>query len=146
MTRSLGSLKDVEHNMALKSRQSSKSRNAGGTLYALLAGLILGLAAAVAVALFVTQVPMPFADKASRDPAKTLLPGVRDAPDPNIGLYGKDNPTGIVASGPTATGTTPLPGTGPSVNGQTAHTSDEHQSELPSLMRISYCVFCLTKT
>src|SRR3546814_4283173 len=64
---------------------------------------------------------MPFADKASRDPAKTLLPGVRDAPDPNIGLYGKDNPAGIVASGPTATGTTPLPGTGTSVNGQTAN-------------------------
>src|SRR3546814_14473690 len=64
---------------------------------------------------------MPCPDKASRDPAKTLLPGVRDAPDPNIGLYGKDNPVGIVASGPTATGTTPLPGTGTSVNGQTAN-------------------------
>src|SRR3546814_13114767 len=118
MTRSLGSLKDVEHNMALKSRQSSKSRNAGGTLYALLAGLILGLAAAVAVALFVTQVPMPFADKASRDPAKPLLPGVRDAPDPNIGLYGKDPPAGLVASGPTAPGTTPLPGPVPSAHRQ----------------------------
>ena len=52
-------------------------------------GLILGLVAAVAVALFVTQVPMPFVDKASRDPAQTLLPDVRNAPDPNIGLYGK---------------------------------------------------------
>ena len=53
-------------------------------------GLILGLVAAVAVALFVTQVPMPFVDKASRDPARTLLPDVRNAPDPNIGLYGKN--------------------------------------------------------
>lgn len=53
-------------------------------------GLILGLIAAVAVALFVTKVPMPFVDKASRDPARTLLPDVRDAPDPNIGLYGKN--------------------------------------------------------
>lgn len=58
-------------------------------MFGIMVGLILGLVAAVAVALFVTQVPMPFHDKASRDPARTLLPDVRNAPDPNLGLYGK---------------------------------------------------------
>ena len=74
--------------MARKRRKSSSS-SGGSTLFGIMVGLILGLIAAVAVALFVTKVPMPFADKASRDPARTLLPDVRNAPDPNIGLYGK---------------------------------------------------------
>lgn len=74
--------------MARKRRKSS-TKSGGSTLLGIMVGLILGLVAAVAVALFVTQVPMPFVDKASRDPARTLLPDVRDAPDPNIGLYGK---------------------------------------------------------
>jgi len=78
-------------------------------LFGLLAGLIIGLAAAAAVAYFVTQVPMPFVDKASRDPAQTLLPEVRDAPDPNIGLYGRDSPAGTSPTGPTATAPAPLP-------------------------------------
>src|SRR5690606_34131414 len=54
--------------------------------------------------------PMPFADKFSRDPANVLLPDVRDAPDPNIGLYGKDRPGGNIPDGPTDLATTPLPG------------------------------------
>lgn len=73
--------------MAKKRRQSAR-RSGGGTLFGILIGLILGLIAAVAVALFVTRAPMPFADKFSREPAQTLLPDVRDAPDPNIGLRG----------------------------------------------------------
>lgn len=75
--------------MARKRRKSS-SKSGGSTLFGIMVGLILGLFAAVAVALFVTKVPMPFVDKASRDPARTLLPDVRNAPDPNIGLYGKN--------------------------------------------------------
>lgn len=75
--------------MARKRRKSSSGKSGGSTLFGIMVGLILGLFAAVAVALFVTQVPMPFVDKASRDPARTLLPDVRNAPDPNIGLYGK---------------------------------------------------------
>lgn len=73
--------------MARNARKSSRAKSGGNTLFGLLAGLIIGLAAAVAVALFVTKAPMPFADKASRDSAKTLLPDVRDAPDPNNALY-----------------------------------------------------------
>ncbi|NYT64372.1 SPOR domain-containing protein [Alcaligenaceae bacterium] len=91
--------------MARTRRKSSKSKSGGSTLFGILVGLILGLAAAVAVALFVTQVPMPFMDKASRDPAKVLLPDVRDAPDPNIGLSGTPAP---------GTGSAPMPfGAGP---------------------------------
>jgi len=77
-------------------------------------GLILGLAAAVAVALFVTQVPMPFADKASRSAPKVLLPDVRDAPDPNIGLHGRSRPvpgTGVAPSTTPPAGTPVVPGT-----------------------------------
>lgn len=77
--------------MARNARKSTRSKSGGSTLFGLLAGLIIGLAAAVAVALFVTKAPMPFADKASRDPAKTLLPDVRDAPDPNNALYRSGN-------------------------------------------------------
>jgi len=72
--------------MATK-RKPTKGK--GITVYGVVLGLILGLAAAVAVALFVTQVPMPFADKASRNAPTVLLPDVRDAPDPNLGLTGR---------------------------------------------------------
>lgn len=72
-----------------RKRRKTTAKSGGSTLFGIMVGLILGLVAAVGVALFVTQVPMPFHDKASREPARTLLPDVRNAPDPNIGLYGK---------------------------------------------------------
>src|SRR5690606_13792154 len=96
--------------MAKARRKPSGNSKGGSTLFGVLAGLILGLAAAAAVAIFVTQVPMPFVDKASRDPAQVLLPDVRDAPDPNIGLYGDNRPGGTALHGPTATPPAPLPG------------------------------------
>ncbi|MFA7437209.1 SPOR domain-containing protein [Castellaniella sp.] len=73
-------------------RKKSSARSANWLL--LIVGMVLGVAAAVAVALFVTQAPMPFKDKASRNPPGTLLPDVANAPDPNIALYGKDGPAG----------------------------------------------------
>jgi cell division septation protein DedD len=82
-------------------------------LYGLLAGLIIGVAAASAVVLFVTKVPMPFADKASRAPAQTLLPDVHDAPDPNLGLYGKGGPAGATPAGPADITLPPPAGTPP---------------------------------
>lgn len=94
--------------MARTRRKSSKPKSGGNTMFGILVGLILGLAAAVAVALFVTQVPMPFMDKASRDPAKVLLPDVRDAPDPNIGLAGVPAPG---TTGPVPFGSGPNDGT-----------------------------------
>jgi cell division protein FtsN len=105
--------------MARNSRKSSSAKG-GSTLFGILIGLICGLAAAVAVALFVTQVPMPFADKFSRDPAQTLLPDVRNAPDPNIGLYGRNGAAGVAPTGPTDTAPAPLPGLGPLAGGGAA--------------------------
>lgn len=113
--------------MARTSRKSSSSKSGGSTLFGVLIGLIVGLAAAVAVALFVTKVPMPFVDKASRDPAKTLLPDVRDAPDPNIGLYGKNGPAGGTPTGPT--NTTPVPGI-PPIAGSTAPPAPDNLGNL----------------
>jgi cell division protein FtsN len=109
-------------------RKSSSSKSGGSTLFGVLIGLIFGLAAAVAVALFVTKVPMPFVDKASRDPAKTLLPDVRDAPDPNIGLYGKNGAAGVPPTGPTDTAPLPLPGMPPAAGSQRPNTPSEPDS------------------
>lgn len=100
--------------MATKRKSSRSAPRRGITLYGVVLGLILGLAAAVAVALFVTQVPMPFADKASRSAPKVLLPDVRDAPDPNIGLHGRSRPvpgTGVAPSTTPPAGTPVVPGT-----------------------------------
>ena len=69
-------------------RARKKSSSSGGTYTGILIGLILGLGAAVAVALFVTKVPMPFVDKASRDKPTVDLPEGRDLLDPNRDLYG----------------------------------------------------------
>lgn len=71
-----------------------KKKSSGGTWFGLTLGMVLGVAAAVAVALFVTKAPMPFKDKATRTPPATLLPDLKNAPDPNIALYGKDGPAG----------------------------------------------------
>lgn len=57
----------------------------GGTFYGLIAGLLIGLSAAAAVAYFVMNSPMPFVDKASRSIADTEL-NPDKAPDPNQGL------------------------------------------------------------
>lgn len=111
--------------MARNSRKSSNTKAGGSTLFGMLLGLIFGLAAAVAVALFVTQVPMPFVDKFSREPANTLLPDVRNAPDPNIGLYGKDSAAGLPSSGPTGSAPLPLPGLGPNTGTSPGGTSSQ---------------------
>lgn len=71
-----------------------KASGSRGAWLGLVLGMVLGVGAAVAVALFVTQAPMPFKDKASRSTPGTLLPDVANAPDPNISLYGKDGPAG----------------------------------------------------
>ncbi len=119
--------------MARNSRKTASKRTSGGTMYGLLVGLTLGVAAAAAVAYLVTQVPMPFADKASRDPAQTLLPAVRDAPDPNIGLYGKNAPAGTVPTGPTATPPIGLPGSPPASQPTSPSMSDDIGALLATL-------------
>ena len=106
--------------MARSTRKSSNSRSGGSTLFGMLAGLIIGLAIAAGVAVFVVRAPMPFVDHATRDPAQTLLPDVKDAPDPNIGLYGKDGVAGAVPTGPMNTTPLPLPNNAPQVAGKPA--------------------------
>lgn len=99
--------------MATKRRSSKPAKSGGITLYGVVMGLVLGLAAAVAVALFVTQVPMPFSDKASRSTPSVLLPDVRDAPDPNLGLHGRSGRSPqIPGTGVAPSGTAPIPAPG----------------------------------
>jgi cell division protein FtsN len=62
-----------------------KKTSRGSTFYGLIAGLLIGLSAAAAVAYFVMNSPMPFVDKASRSIADTEL-DPDQAPDPNKGL------------------------------------------------------------
>lgn len=86
-----------------------KSSGGGSTLYGVLAGLLIGLIAAAAVAFYVIKSPMPFVDKASRSPDTTSSVDPRNAPDPNAGLGGRgtgpvtepsspDQPTGETAA------------------------------------------------
>lgn len=62
-----------------------KRTSRGGTFYGLIAGLLIGLSAAAAVAYFVMNSPMPFVDKASRSAVDTELKPDQ-TPDPNQGL------------------------------------------------------------
>jgi len=68
-----------------------KKTSRGSTFYGLIAGLLIGLGAAAAVAYFVMHSPMPFVDKASRSVADTQL-DPDQAPDPNQGLVPKAQP------------------------------------------------------
>jgi cell division protein FtsN len=90
-----------------------KSSGGGSTLYGVLAGLLIGLIAAAAVAFYVIKSPMPFVDKASRSPEASSAVDPRNAPDPNAGLGGRgtgpvtepsspDQPTGETAAASTS--------------------------------------------
>jgi cell division protein FtsN len=71
-----------------------KSTSKGSTFYGLIAGLLIGLSAAAAVAYFVMSSPMPFVDRASRSVAdREISPD--QSPDPNRGLVpAAQSPTG----------------------------------------------------
>lgn len=88
-------------------------RQRGGTLFGVIAGLLLGLVVAAAVAVYVTKSPVPFVDRASRGPDPSLPdPGL--APDPNRSLYGRDAAAGLAPSGSsTALPTPPMAPTAP---------------------------------
>uniref|UniRef100_UPI004048A9AC SPOR domain-containing protein n=1 Tax=Orrella sp. TaxID=1921583 RepID=UPI004048A9AC len=66
--------------MAKQNRTST-----GSTFYGVIAGLLIGLSAAAAVAYFVMNSPMPFVDKASRSAADSPM-DPKQSPDPNVGL------------------------------------------------------------
>jgi cell division protein FtsN len=62
-----------------------KRTSTGSTFYGVIAGLLIGLSAAAAVAYFVMNSPMPFVDKASRSAADSPM-DPKQSPDPNVGL------------------------------------------------------------
>ncbi|MFO7746429.1 MAG: SPOR domain-containing protein [Orrella sp.] len=70
-----------------------KRNSSGSTFYGLVAGLVIGLAAAAAVAYFVMHSPMPFVDKASRSNADSPM-DPRQSPDPNQGLVPQSSKQG----------------------------------------------------
>lgn len=87
----------------------------GGTIIGLIVGVLVGLGAALAVAVYVTKVPVPFLNKGTGRAADQDAAEARKNKDwdPNSPLYGK-NPARQAA--PAATGSVgvsepPLPGT-----------------------------------
>jgi cell division protein FtsN len=96
-----------------KRKPAKRSSERGSTLYGVLTGLLIGLIVAAAVAFYVTRAPVPFVDRASRHADQSPLPDLSNAPDPNVGLYGRDGAAGTAPSGPTATPPAPVPGTQP---------------------------------
>ena len=64
----------------------------GGTFLGFVLGVVVGLGAALAVAVYVTKVPVPFVSKAvSRDPAQDATEQQKNKGwDPNAPLYGKN--------------------------------------------------------
>lgn len=81
----------------------------GGTLLGLVIGALIGLAAALAVAVYITKVPVPFMNKGqSRSPDHDAAEAKKNQNwNPNAPLYGK-NPAKPAASGQ-VTDVTPQP-------------------------------------
>jgi len=66
----------------------SAAAQRGSTLIGFIAGLVAGLGLAVAVALYLTNAPIPFINKVQR-PTENVKPGADGKlPDPNQPLYG----------------------------------------------------------
>lgn len=69
-----------------------KQQQQGGTIIGFILGLVVGLGAALAVAVYVTKVPVPFMDKgAVRSPGQDAVEEQKNKDwDPNSPLYGKN--------------------------------------------------------
>lgn len=85
----------------------------GGTLLGLMIGAVLGLGAALAVAVYITKVPVPFMNKSQpRSPDRDAAEAKKNQDwNPNAPLYGKNpaKPSSAV-SGPVTDVTPQLPG------------------------------------
>jgi cell division protein FtsN len=75
----------------MHSRQGMKTQR-GGTLLGLIIGALIGLGAALAVAVYITKVPVPFMNKSqSRSPDHDAAEAKKNRDwDPNAPLYGKN--------------------------------------------------------
>jgi len=80
---------------AMKKKSSTNRSSFGGTLMGFVIGLLVGLGAALAVAVYVTRVPIPFVDRnVSRNPDQDALEAERNKGwNPNRSLGGAPAPT-----------------------------------------------------
>ncbi|MES2399178.1 MAG: SPOR domain-containing protein [Pseudomonadota bacterium] len=86
-----------------KSRPRTSNKQRGGTLLGIIIGALLGLGAALAVAVYVTKVPVPFMNKGQSHSAENDAAEAKKNKDwdPNASLAGKNSiRPGAVASGP----------------------------------------------
>lgn len=89
-----------------------KTKQRGGTLIGLILGIIIGLGAALAVAVYVTKVPVPFLTKTPKDTEAKEAERNKNW-DPNSPLYGK-NPATTTPAAPVTQPVTPAPAVPPS--------------------------------
>lgn len=80
--------------MTSKRQSAGRSRGKSSTLYSALAGLLIGLIVAASLAFYITRAPLPFVDRASRQPDQGVLRSTVPVPDPNAALYGHDGRAG----------------------------------------------------
>ena len=90
-----------------------KNQQRGGTIIGFIIGAMVGLGAALAVALYVTKVPVPFMNKgATRGAGQDAVESDKNKDwDPNSPLYGKNpaRPPAATASGAVQGVTPPVP-------------------------------------
>lgn len=86
-----------------------KQQQQGGTIIGFILGLVVGLGAALAVAVYVTKVPVPFMDKgAVRSPGQDAVEEQKNKDwDPNSPLYGKNPARPVVPATPAEPGAAP---------------------------------------
>ncbi|MDB5890836.1 MAG: sporulation protein [Polaromonas sp.] len=98
--------------MKIPTGRHTGGKQAGGTLLGLVLGALLGLGAALAVAVYVTKVPVPFLNKgATRGAPNDAAEAQKNKDwDPNAALTGKNAPRPPVATGNLGTLETPAVG------------------------------------
>lgn len=83
----------------------------GGTIIGFILGVVVGLGAALAVAVYVTKVPIPFVNKGQSRSAEQDVTETKKNKDwdPNAPLYGKNPVKPAASAGPEATASAPAP-------------------------------------
>ena len=100
----------------------------GGTLVGFIIGVLVGLGAALAVAVYVTKVPIPFMNKAqSRNAEQDAAEEKKNKDwDPNAPLYGKNpaKPAAPAEPNEAATAAVPVPAPATGASGEDKKTDD----------------------